>query len=92
MLVDLEAYNTAFIIPGDMGRTAIEGVGAIKTGGSSSSSGGEGRRDRTVGLEGDLPDVGVILFNMGAVDKHLYSSVSNMKLDVSLECMYDHGP
>lgn len=67
-----------------MGRTAIEGVGAIKLGGSS-SSGGEGRRDGTVGLEGDLPEVGVILFNMGAVDKHLYSSISNMKLDVSLE-------
>lgn len=27
------------------------------------------------------PEVGVILFNMGAVDSHLYSGISNMKLD-----------
>lgn len=33
--------------------------------------------------EDKLPEVGVILFNMGAVDKHLYSEVANMKLDVS---------
>ncbi|CAL4107045.1 unnamed protein product, partial [Meganyctiphanes norvegica] len=34
-----------------------------------------------VPVRGDHPEVGVILFNMGAVDKHLYSSVSNMKLE-----------
>ncbi|XP_069942721.1 L-sorbose 1-dehydrogenase-like isoform X2 [Cherax quadricarinatus] len=27
------------------------------------------------------PEVGLILFNMGAVDKHLYASVENMELD-----------
>lgn len=32
--------------------------------------------------EDKLPEVGVILFNMGAVDKNLYSEVANMKLDV----------
>lgn len=34
------------------------------------------------GGEGQQPEVGVILFNMGAVDKHLYSEVANIKLDV----------
>ncbi|XP_042227977.1 neither inactivation nor afterpotential protein G-like [Homarus americanus] len=47
---------------GDLGRTAIEGVGVMR-------------------LSHQQPEVGVILFNMGAVDKHVYSSVSNMKLD-----------
>ncbi|XP_071551498.1 neither inactivation nor afterpotential protein G-like isoform X2 [Panulirus ornatus] len=47
---------------GDLGRTAIEGVGVMP-------------------LTGDQPEVGVILFNMGSVDKHLYSSIANIKLD-----------
>lgn len=41
--------------------------------------------------EDKQPEVGVILFNMGAVDKHLYSEVANMKLDVGdvlLENLY----
>lgn len=37
--------------------------------------------------EDKLPEVGVILFNMGAVDKHLYSEVANMKLDVGYVCL-----
>ncbi|KAK7072954.1 hypothetical protein SK128_018785, partial [Halocaridina rubra] len=47
---------------GELGRSAIEGVGVMP-------------------INGNLPEVGVILFNMGAVDKHLYSGISNMKLD-----------
>ncbi|KAK4321513.1 hypothetical protein Pmani_007675 [Petrolisthes manimaculis] len=56
---------------GDMGRAAIEGVGAIK----GSSVGGGGKEGQS------SPDLGIILFNMAAVDKHMYSSVSNMKME-----------
>ncbi|KAK3865881.1 hypothetical protein Pcinc_028538 [Petrolisthes cinctipes] len=53
-----------------MGRAAIEGVGAIK---GSSGGGKEGQSSQ--------PDLGIILFNMAAVDKHMYSAVSNIKME-----------
>ncbi|XP_068203990.1 neither inactivation nor afterpotential protein G-like [Palaemon carinicauda] len=40
-------------------------------------------------IKKNLPEVGIILFNLGSVDKQLYSGISNMKLDY-FETQFPH--
>ena len=56
--------NDDYFFPGDLGRSAIEGVATVPVG-------------------GERPEVGIILFNMGSVNKHLYSNIANIKLEVT---------
>ncbi|XP_064108127.1 neither inactivation nor afterpotential protein G-like isoform X1 [Macrobrachium nipponense] len=40
-------------------------------------------------IKKNIPEVGIILFNLGSVDKQLYSTISNMKME-SFETQFPH--
>lgn len=43
----------------------------------------------TAPVNGEKPEVGIILFNMGAVDKIPYANIANVKHEVSLDFNLD---